>query len=205
LVLSHFRTAVLPFLAALFLLPCPAAMAEGPERVRSLNENNITTFLEDMKALGRGQSMDMSGGDIYDYLDDHIADKAYFESTMSFEIPGMPREENNVKMTKTEYMTAFMSGIDGMESYETKLEIQEMEIGNSGRTAELKTLSTETGKLEWGEEENGEPRIVPVIGESECEQKIAISLSNVIQMAKAVCKTHIRFDPFAGKELDDPF
>lgn len=205
--LLNFKAALLPFVAVLVLVPAlPAtAIAEDPDRVRMLNENNITQFLKTMQDIGTGRNIDMSGGDIHDYLDDHLADKAHFESTMSFEIPGMPREESNVKMDKTEYMNAFINGMGGMDAYETELEIKEMDIGNSGRIAELKTLSTESGKLEWGKEDNGEPRMVPVIGESECEQKIAISLANVIQLARAVCRTHIRFDPFAGKELDDPF
>lgn len=203
----NFRAASLPFFVALILAPAlpDAALAAGPERVRMLNENNITQFLKAMQDIGTGRNIDMNESDIYDYLDDHIADKAHFESTMSFEIPGMPREESNVKMDKTEYMNAFINGMGGMEAYDTELEIKEMDIGNAGRIADLKTFSTESGNLEWGKQDNGEPRMVPVIGESECTQKIAISLSNVIQLARAVCRTHIRFDPFAGKELDDPF
>ncbi len=190
--------------AALCLLALPAH-ADKDGRTRSLSKSNVQDFLETMREIGTGENIDMEDADVREYLDKHIADKAHYESAITYEIPGMPRQETQASLTKEQYIETLLNDLPNMQSYEAEVSINDIKITSSGRIADLKTVITESGTLPWGENEDGSPRLIPVKGTSQCDQKVVISLSNYIQMAKAVCTTLIRFDPFAGKELGDPF
>lgn len=183
----------------------PFAHADHEDRVRRLTERNIETFITTIQDISTGKNEEMTPDDIQEFLDHHIADKAHYQSSMTFEIPGMPAEKSDVTMSKEQYINALLEGLPTMQSYDTDIEINTLDITSSGRVADLTTTTTENGQLPWGENEDGEPRLVPVKGVSECEQKIVISLSNQMQMAKAICTTVIRLDPFAGEEFGEPF
>ena len=189
---------------AFCVLNIPASYAAKEGRTRSLTNDNVQEFLEEMRAIGTNINKDMEESEIREYLGRHIADKAHYESAITFDIPGMPRQETQAALSKEQYIETLLNDLPTMQAYETDIKIDEINIEKSGRVANLVTVITETGNLPWGENDDGTTRLIPVKGTSKCDQKIVISLSNYMQMAKAVCKTLIKFDPFAGKELGEP-
>lgn len=185
---------------------CTTARASDNDepRIRALTTENIKAFLNILQEIGQGQDnlpYDMSAET---YLQRHLADNAYYESAMVFNIPGMPPEKTTMKMDKLQYIHSLQKGLSIMHAHETTMKIDKIDIARNKRQATLETTITEKGEIPWGEK-NGAPRMVNVIGISECEQNIVIPPINRIQLAKAVCSTKIKLDPFAGKKLDDPF
>lgn len=186
------------------ICPCSSALAAKDERVHRLSEGAIKEFLETMRAIGAAQEQQMTPDEAKNYLQKHIAEKAYYESDITFDIPGMPRQKTNATLDKQQYIETLFNDLPVMQAYSTEIEIDNIDFSNSNRVADLTTIIKEHGKIPWGELDDGSERMVPVKGTSKCSQKIVISLDNYIQMAKAVCKTLIKLDPFAGKELGEP-
>lgn len=195
------RTACAALILAL-AVPVASHAADG-ERTHRLSEQNVRQFLETMRAIGTGQEQQMTPDEMQGYLEHHIAEKAHYESTLTFEIPGMQRQETKATLTKQQYIETLFNDLQVMKAYNTEIDIKEIDFSRSNRVAELVTVIKEHGNIPWGEHTDGSERRVPVKGTSKCQQKIVISLDNYIQMAKAVCKTLIKLDPFAGKELGE--
>ena len=191
------------FMLAAYLAPLSLTQAAESERTHRLSEDNVRQFLETMRAIGTGQEQDMTPDEMEQYLERHIAEKAYYESAMTFEIPGMQRQETKASLTKQQYIETLFNDLPVMQAYDTEIEIKDINFSRSNRVAEIITVIKEHGNIPWGEHDDGSQRRVPVKGTSKCEQKIVISLDNYIQMAKAVCNTLIKLDPFAGKELGE--
>ncbi|MBU0800518.1 MAG: hypothetical protein KKA05_05880 [Alphaproteobacteria bacterium] len=174
--------------------------------VTKLDKNNITAFIQEVQHIVMNGSATMTQPEIADYFKKHIAEKAMFDSTMKYEMPGYPAQENAMQIGKTEYIDGILNGASMMKSYEHSVEIKKIEIGKGGRSAHVTTVTREKGEMPWpkqGEGEDGPPELVPmpVSGTSTCEQTIIISLTNYIQMQRAECYTALSFDPFENEEL----
>lgn len=179
-----------------------AAMAQGGDFVTQLTEDNIALFLDETKTVSLGKREDMMPEDIESYLNRHLAPKGNFRSKTKFEIPGYPVQETEMKLNRDEYIAKVLEGQGLIAEYETTIEIKKVKIENGGRSATVTTASTEHGKMPWPDGQ-GEEKIVPIKGHSECEQRLIVSLSNYIQMADANCATVISFLPFGDKPLGE--
>jgi hypothetical protein len=183
-------------------LPPPAIAQDNEEYVSILTPDNIKAFLEKSERISMGRSQEMTTDDIAEFFKHHLSDKGSFRSVTSFEMPGTPPTEAEMKYTKDEFIDNVLQGQGLIEDYQTSMEISNLELKNGGKAATLNTVSTETGRLPWPDGEGGQ-RILPIEGKSECKQKLVVSLSNYIQTADTDCKTRIKFSPFAGKPLGE--
>ncbi|HRQ61993.1 MAG TPA: hypothetical protein PLO23_10880, partial [Alphaproteobacteria bacterium] len=68
-----------------------------------------------------------------------------------------------------------------------QIAVREVKIASSGKSATVKTDSTEEGVMDV------EGQQVPILGQSTCDQIIMLSDKAVIQMFNANCTTIIRF------------
>ena len=196
------------FMAGAFLL-CVVftgtAHAFGSQKpkdwVERLNQQNIQTFLNEVKDFTTGQHDDMLPMDITNYFDNHIADNGRFKGIIKYDLPGFPSKDVKVDMGKAEYIGGILNGQYMVDGYETQVEITELKITKGGKAAELKTVTTERGKIALVKAKNMPPEIIPIQGESTCSQKLIVSKNHFIQLSYADCNTHIRFDPFDGSTL----
>lgn len=170
--------------------------------INTLNENNIRDFLEEVREISTGQRPDMLDDDVANYFDNHMADSGKFESTMRYDIPGYPTQEITMKLDKKKYINSVVNGRHMMEDYNTSVEIRTLDITRGGKQAKLVTVTKEKGRMPVPQKD-GQEEIVPVTGESKCEQILIVSTNNFIQMKSADCATVIKFDPFGGKPLGE--
>ena len=196
------QSAVCIILATIMLQAPAAAVAQTADFVTQLNENNIALFLEETKTVSLGKRDDMLPEDIETYLARHLAPKGSFKSKTKFEIPGYPNQDMEMKLSREEYIKSILDGQNLISDYETTIEIKKMEIENGGRAANVTTISTDHGKMPWPNGQ-GEDKLVPMKGTSECEQRLIVSFNNYIQMANATCTTVITFLPFGDKPLGE--
>jgi hypothetical protein len=198
------RTAFRSIGGAILLTFCAAtAFAQmDDDFVLSLDRQRIQAFLEETNKVSLGQRDDMAPEDIAAYLNRHLAEKGKFTSQTTFEIPGYPPQRANMKLDKQGYIDNVMQGQGLISNYTTAIEIKDIKITGLGKAATIKTVSTDSGEMPWPSEQ-GERKLVPISGVSECEQKLIVSVNNYIQMAGAECTTKITFKPFGDRKLGE--
>ncbi|MCB9991931.1 MAG: hypothetical protein H6867_11295 [Rhodospirillales bacterium] len=171
--------------------------------VTQLNESNISDFLAEVSAISTGQRPDMLDDDVVNYFTNHMAPKSKLKSQMRYEIPNFPTQENKMELDREQYISTIVKGRHMMEDYTSTVEIRDLKISGGGKQATFTSIITERGKMPFPKDPKKPDvvDIIPIEGESICEQKLAVSFNNFIQMAGADCQTVIRFDPFGGKPL----
>jgi hypothetical protein len=171
--------------------------------VSALNENNIRAFLRDVTEISSGQRPEMLDDEIINYFDNHTADQAVFKSKMSYDIPGFPLTENEMKLDKQQYITMIANGRYVIQNHEVDIKIDNLKIGNGARSATFQSTITEKGRMPFPKdpEKPDDLQIIPIEGKSVCQQRVIVSYNNFIQTAKADCETLISFDPFGNKPL----
>lgn len=174
-----------------------------PDFITTLNEQNIRAFLNEVDEISTGQRMDMLDEDLADYFNNHIADKGLFKSKMRYEIPGYPTQETEMELDKVQYINSVIRSRAMMEDYHADIDIQDLKIHNSGRSATFTSVVTEKGQMPFPKDPKkpNEVQMIPITGKSTCDQKLIVSFNHFIQMAEAECETFISFDPFGGKPL----
>lgn len=197
--------AVLPaFLCGLALLaPGTGTADERADYVTALNESNIDHFLKEVRDISTGQRPDLSDEDVADYLNNHVADKSLFSSTIHYEIPGFPNQDSTMELNKEDYIGSIIQGRFLLEDYHATIEVRNLKIGHGGKNASFTSVTKERGKMPWikDPDHKNDIEMIPIQGESTCEQKLAVSFNHFIQMVRAECTSSISFDPFAGKPL----
>ena len=193
-----FRPARLVLCVLAFCAAAAPARAETENQeafVRVLTEDNIRAFLEEARAISTSRMLDMGEDEIAAYLDRHLSGKGSFRSTTTYEIPGYPLQEVPMEYAKDEFIASVVEGQGLMEDYETALDISSIKIAGNGQSASLRAVISENGRIPWPDGKGG-TEMVTVKGLSECDQKVAISLTNYIQLVDTDCKTVITFAPF---------
>ncbi|HEY8190848.1 MAG TPA: hypothetical protein VIG74_00385 [Alphaproteobacteria bacterium] len=183
-------------------LPGVSSAQMRDDFVMSLDSKNIRAFLEETNKVSLGQRDDMTPENIAAYLDRHLAPKGKFNSKTTFQIPGYPPQNADMKLDKQGYIDNVMQGRGLISGYTTAIEIKDIKISGIGKAATISTISTDSGEMPWPGE-NGEQKPVPISGKSTCEQTLIVSLDHYIQMAGAECVTEITNRPFGGKPLGE--
>lgn len=185
---------------------CGGAQAQNDPRkdfVALLDETNIRQFLEEVSQISTGQRADLLDEDVVDYFTNHMAEKGEFQSTMRYQIPGFPTQDTVMKLSRDEYINVVVKGRFMLEDYTTAVDVQDLKISGNGKSATFKSITRERGKMPFlkDPEKKDVIEMIPIQGESVCDQKLIVSFNNFIQMAQAECTTVISFDPFGGKPL----
>ncbi len=198
------------FLTAFLLAHiCVASFAHAEPRkdprkdfIVALDEQNIRDFLREVSEISTGQRPDLLDDDLIDYFANHIAEKGEFKSSIRYQIPGFPTQDSEMVLAREEYINSVINGRFLMEDYKAEIDIQDLKIAGNGKSATFKSVTKEKGRMPMAkDEEKKQIEMIPIQGESTCEQRLIVSFNNFIQMAKAECTTLVSFDPFAGKPL----
>lgn len=167
--------------------------AQAQTRVSALTEGTITEFINQTTEITTGRARYMNEDQIKKYLDAHIHDKANFRSTMAYNVPGYPTQENSLSLDKDEFIGSIKDGRQSVEGYETEVSIDEIKIAKDGRNATVLTTASEQGFMPLPDGSGG-TKDVPMVGQSKCAQILRLSKAKIIQMFNATCKTEIRFE-----------
>jgi len=178
------------------------SLAQSDDFITKLTEKNVADFLKETNSVSLGYRDDMAMDDVQKYLNRHLAPKSNFHSKTTFEIPGYPAQETEIEVKKKDYITNILDGKGLISNYQADLEIKKIKIAGTGRSATVTTTSHDSGELPWPDAQGNE-RMVPIRGVSECEQKLTLSLSNYVQILNASCSTTIKFLPFGNTPLGE--
>lgn len=189
-------------LAAVLCAQATLAAAAEEAFVTGLTEENIVGFLQDMRHRSMGENGDFGPDETIAWLERHMNPGGRFVSNLRYEIPGYPTQDTEMTLGRDDFIAGVVEGRSVIRDYSTLIKIEEMKISGSGQSATVRTTGTEKGLMPWPNEK-GEQEYVPVEGHSDCQQKIAVSLNNYIQLSEADCKTVITFLPFGGKPLEE--
>ena len=175
----------------------------GSDFVSQLTEQNILAFMREVSDIATGNKPEMLDDEVGDYLNNHVANAATFESTMNHHIPGFPAKDINLKIGKQEYINSIIKGRYTLQDYSTRIVVEDLAITNGGKRATFTSITDEQGLMPFPKNENNpeDLELLPIKGQSKCQQTMIVSFNNFIQMADAKCHTEISFDPFAGKPL----
>jgi len=167
------------------------APAYAKTKIKSLNEANITKFVEETTALTNGRTGDLSRDDIQEYLTNHLHKQSRFISKITYIIPGFPPQDSVISLGKDEFMATIAEGSDAVEEYENTVEVTSIDISKDQRKATVLTHGTEQGMMEVQPGQS-----VPIIGTSNCTQILMLSKNDILQMFNAKCETSIEFTGF---------
>lgn len=164
-----------------------SSSAFSQETVPSLTEDSIKAFIARTSDVTNHKAADLAGDGVKTYLETHLHPSARFKSKMTYEIPGYPAKETELALDKNEFIDSVGAGAQSVSEYSNTIAVKEVKIASSGKSATVKTESSEEGVM------NVEGQNVPILGQSNCDQIIMLSDQGVIQMFNANCKTQIRF------------
>ena len=178
-------------------------LGRSKDFVVTLTEQNIRDFIREVGEISTGQRPDMMDEDVANYFMNHMTERGRFKSKMRYEIPNFPLQENEISLGRDEYISSIVAGRYMMEDYSADVQIQDLKISGNGKQATFTSIVTEKGRMPFptDPQKPKELEVIPITGKTVCEQKLAVSYNNFIQMAQADCETAMNFDPFGGKPL----
>ena len=162
------------------------------QKYKKLTEEIITTFIEKTTKITSGQSYTMSTDEVVDYLNVHLEKQARFKSTIKYNIPGYPPQENSISLKKKDFIDSIKAKSETLAYYESSIKIENIKISRDKRKATVQTTGYETGVMPMPMEGGG-TQDVNVEGESRCTQILVLSKKNILQMYNANCTTNIHF------------
>lgn len=178
-------------LSFLFLTFCAFSQnAHAQRKIDSLNNGNITFFVQDMTEITSGNDASMPQGHAIKFLERHLHPNARFKSAISYNMPGFPAQENSISLNKEQFIENIQAGSQTLEDYETSVEVRDIKISRDGRKATLNTIGYERGTMSASDQQ------FPVEGNSFCTQIVKLSDKGVIQIYHANCKTTIQFQEY---------
>lgn len=178
---------------ACFCLICAVPLpAHAGDKISKLTEDIIKEFVQRTAEITSGQDGTMSEEEIMEYLDRHLHKKAYFKSTIKYNIPGQPQQKNAMSLKKREFMENVKKGHESVEDYETQIEVKSVKISKDKNKATVVTKGKEKAIMPVPTQDGG-VETIPIEGDSTCNQIIMLSAKGIIQMYSANCTTTINF------------
>ena len=168
-----------------------AAPAFAQDKVDSLTEDNVRSFIETTTAVMSG-GQQMAEDELLAYLQNHLDERGIFKSLIRYNVPGFPSQETTMSLDRQQYIDNVTAGQKSLENYTTQVTVGAIRISRDGRKAVVETSSREQGTMPV-EQEKGKQELVPVEGSSTCTQTLVLGSENYIRMYSADCKTDITF------------
>jgi hypothetical protein len=174
-------------LSLALLLAFTALPALAEDTVTRLTDDNVKAFIDRTTEVTNKKAEDLGGAEAKAYFEAHLHPNARFMSKMTYVIPGYPDKEAELSLDKTQFLDSLAGGSEAVEKYSNKVEVKDVKIASSGKTATVATESVEEGVMDV------EGQQVPIVGKSKCNQILMLSDDGIIQMFNANCKTEIGF------------
>jgi len=157
-----------------------------------LNKMGIRDFLQDMSAKSAGQS---DQAQTQQFLNRHLHDNARFKSTITYNMPGHPPQQTEMKLDKKQFLESVAAGAQTLQEYESEIDIKAIKISKDGRKATVETIGSESGYMSVSGE-SGAAEQVPIEGQSACLQIVMIDKNDIMQLYNARCQTQINFERY---------
>lgn len=192
LTLNKNRTFSVIWCVSLCLFAFFPVNAEASRTYKKLTEQNIEAFIRKTTALSAGEQGDLSDHDVEKYFETHLDEDARFKSTIKYNIPGFPSQENALALNKESFIQNMKDARASLQNYETDVTVKNINISSDKKKATVSTESYETGVMPVPTQD-GSVQEIPMEGMSRCNQIITLSTKGIIQMYSAICTTKINF------------
>lgn len=167
---------------------------KGDDGIKTLTEENITAFVNDVAAVSGGMKTEMDEHNIVEYFLAHMTENGRVKAAISYSLPQESGEQQrDMDMGRMEYISYVLQGLKAMQKHETRTRIDYIKIADDGLSAHVVTTNYERGMMPT-QDGFGDDAMVPVLGTSFCEQEIVLSGDSMIQMDGAECSTTINFE-----------
>jgi hypothetical protein len=176
-----------------FLGSFPVYAAHETKR---LTDNNIREFVMDVtRKANEAKQGYYSHDELSSFFNKHLHPRAFFKSSMRYNIPGYPSQESSLTLDKDEYRDSILKSEDMVSDYDADVKVSFIKISKDKRKATVKTISHENATIQVPH--SGNNQAVPLTGKSTCDQILMINANDVIQIYSANCKTVMSFNsPF---------
>lgn len=185
---------MMAFQTFLFLIVGVSLMATSKEKMQQeLTRNNVESFIYELSDITGGRKKDMDAYSVTEYLMDHLSQNGEYKTLMSISddrIRDIPEEE--VVMNKLEYISNVLQGLKAIENHDRQLHIEQIDIRDDGKQANVILTSYEEGNMPVPNEA-GSYDMFPMAGTSYCEQILTMTDKHVIQLESEDCTTDISF------------
>ncbi len=162
--------------------------------IKTLTEENITAFVNDVAAVSGGLKTEMDEHNIVEYFLAHMTENGRVKAAISYSLPQEGEEQKrDMDMGRMEYISYILQGLKAMKKHETKTRIDYIKVADDGQSAHVVTTNYERGMMPT-QDAFGDDTMVPVLGTSFCEQQIVLNGDKIIQMDGAECTTTINFE-----------
>lgn len=165
--------------------------ASAADKIKKLNEDNITKFVEYTSALTNRKNKNISDKEVEKYLERHLHKQGRFISKITYIVPGFAPQDSAISLGKKEFIDTTLQGSEAVEDYDNTIEILSIDISSDKRKATVFTTGTEQGIMEVDA-----GQAVPIMGKSNCTQILMLSKKDILQMFNARCETQIEFSGF---------
>lgn len=168
------------------------AMAQ--ETLEKLTKKDVEQFILRTTAVSSGTLSSMDSTQVLDYMRLHIRDDAQFKSAMSYSMPGQEEQDNELTLTKEDFIAGLEAGTQKLKSFNTDIKIKKIKLSGDKRSA--KAITETRDEVTMPVEEGDIMENIPLEGISTCEQSLELNEIGILQMTGANCKTKIEFQPY---------
>ena len=123
--MKNTRDALILCAAFCAFIPHSATAGSGISKpAKALNKQMVEDFVYRTAEVSNGQDEYMNTDEMVSFLDKHIDKKAVFTTDMHFQMPGMPPQNNQIRIGKTHFLAGVKQGDENVSSYKSDLEIK---------------------------------------------------------------------------------
>ena len=145
-----------------------------------------------MNDVMNGEKDNMDIYQITKYLSKHISQKGTYKTNMTYSYDMFDPQSEQSTMGRKEYIATVLASLGKIEAHETSLRLENISISDDGKKATIIVSSYEEGRMPVPFF-NDSDKTIPMTGTSYCEQTLALTSENIIELTGATCKTDIGF------------
>jgi len=162
------------------------------EILTSLTSKRVEHFIQEFTAIttGRSKTLDVYG--VTEYLMKHLSRDGEYITTISFETHDAKTQEERLVMDRLKYISNVLQAMKGVTAHEVTVQIENIEIAENGKQANVVVNSLEKGLVPIPDE-SGESQFMAMAMMSYCEQQFVLTDDHIIQLVATDCTTNISF------------
>lgn len=158
----------------------------------TLTTASIEQFIEELSNVTAGKKEGMDSAGVTEFLMKHLASGGEFITQMTYIGETMEEREEDITMSKLDYISNVLQGLENIEEHESSLHIDHINISSDGQEALVVFSNYEEGRMPLPSQVSG-MRKIAMSGTSYCEQKLGLTEKQVIQLLSENCITDISF------------
>lgn len=177
------------FYSAFLCILLTSVSSYADHSAKKLNAENIEKFVMDMSEKAKKAK---GGEDHSGFFNTHLHPAAFFLSEVKYNIPGFPSQQNELSMSKQQYIESASNKQSIVSDFEADVSVSNIKISRNKRNATLVVTTNENAYITVPNGRGSET--VPVSGSSSCKQIIRINDDDILQVYSAKCTTDMSFE-----------